>query len=78
VVYDDFGIDLRGGPGVGVGQLTFETDYPHLDSTWPHTKEYAEKAFAGYTQAEVDQVIRGNAIQLFGLEPELRVPVSWA
>ena len=22
---------------IGVDQLTFETDYPHQDSTWPHT-----------------------------------------
>ena len=32
---------------VGVDNVTFETDYPHTDSTWPHTKEVAEKMFAG-------------------------------
>ena len=29
---------------VGVDNVTFETDYPHSDSTWPHTKEVADEA----------------------------------
>ena len=32
---------------VGVDNITFETDYPHSDSTWPNTKAVAEKMFAG-------------------------------
>ena len=32
---------------IGVNNVTFETDYPHSDSTWPHTKEIAEKAVRG-------------------------------
>ena len=27
---------------VGVDNITFETDYPHTDSTWPDTKAVAE------------------------------------
>jgi predicted TIM-barrel fold metal-dependent hydrolase len=69
IVEDDFGIEVRG--GIGVGQLTFESDYPHLDSTWPHTREYAEKALSTYTQEEVNMVIRDNAIKLFGLPEHL-------
>ena len=32
---------------VGVDNVTFETDYPHADSTWPHTKKLASEMFAG-------------------------------
>ena len=28
---------------VGVDNITFETDYPHTDSTWPDTKQVAEE-----------------------------------
>ena len=28
---------------VGVDNVTFETDYPHTDSTWPHTKKLFEE-----------------------------------
>ncbi len=31
---------------VGVDNITFETDYPHSDSTWPNTKAVAEELFA--------------------------------
>jgi predicted TIM-barrel fold metal-dependent hydrolase len=69
VVYDDFGIQTRG--GLGIEQITFESDYPHMDSTWPHTKEYAAKALAGYTDHEIRRVLRDNAIELFGLPEAL-------
>ena len=35
---DDYG--LRNRDAVGIDQITFECDYPHQDSTWPHTYEY--------------------------------------
>jgi hypothetical protein len=69
IVEDDFGIQVRG--GLGVAQLTFESDYPHLDSTWPNTRESAAEALADYSQEEVDMVIRDNAIRLFGLPDQL-------
>ena len=31
---------------VGVDNVTFETDYPHTDSTWPHTKKLFEEQVA--------------------------------
>ena len=43
-VYGCFFRDLHGLESldrVGVDNVTFETDYPHTDSTWPHTKEVA-------------------------------------
>ncbi len=53
---------------VGVDNVTFETDYPHADSTWPHTKKLAETMFAGLDAATVHKVVRGNAIELLGLD----------
>jgi predicted TIM-barrel fold metal-dependent hydrolase len=73
IVDDDFGIDVRGGQ-LGVEQLTFESDYPHMDSSWPGTKEVAARALANYEQSEVDRVIRTNAIKLFGLQEQLARP----
>jgi predicted TIM-barrel fold metal-dependent hydrolase len=70
LVEDDFGIAVRGGP-LGVEQLTFESDYPHTDSSWPNTRAYAEKALAGYSRDEIDQVVRTNAIRLFDLPDAL-------
>jgi predicted TIM-barrel fold metal-dependent hydrolase len=66
---DDFGLSVR--DVIGVDIMTFETDYPHQDSTWPHSREYAQKAMASLTQDEVNRIVRSNAIDLFGLPREL-------
>ena len=47
--------------------MTFETDYPHADGTWPHSKAVAEKLFAGLDQDLVNKIVRDNAIRLFGI-----------
>ena len=52
---------------IGVDNLTYEVDYPHSDSTWPRSKELAEKHMANLTQAEVDAIVHNNAVRLFGL-----------
>ena len=53
---------------VGVDNTTFETDYPHTDSTWPHTKKVAEELMAGVPQDVVDKVMRTNAIRMLHLD----------
>ena len=53
---------------VGVDNVTFETDYPHSDSTWPDTKEVAARLVADLSDDEVDKIVRGNAIKLLDLD----------
>jgi predicted TIM-barrel fold metal-dependent hydrolase len=53
---------------VGVDNATFETDYPHTDSTWPHTKEIATDLVAGLPEEVVYKLMRGNAIRMLGLD----------
>ncbi len=51
-------------------QICFETDYPHADSTFPHSKKVAEDICtkAGLDDEETYKFLRGNAITAFGLE----------
>ncbi len=53
---------------IGVDNVTFETDYPHSDSTWPDTKEIAEEMFAGLDDETVYKIVRGNAIRMLSLD----------
>ena len=48
--------------------MTFETDYPHTDSTWPDTKAVAEKLVEGLTEEQIYKVMRGNAIRMLHLD----------
>jgi predicted TIM-barrel fold metal-dependent hydrolase len=53
---------------LGVDNVTFETDYPHSDSTWPHTVEIAKAQMKGLDEITVEKIVRGNAIRLFQLD----------
>ena len=53
---------------IGVGNITYESDYPHSDSTWPHTKEIAERQMAHLDDETRRKIVRGNAIKLFHLD----------
>jgi predicted TIM-barrel fold metal-dependent hydrolase len=59
---------LKNIDAVGRDNVTFETDYPHSDSTWPHTKKVAEEIMKDLDQATVDKICRGNAITLLSLD----------
>lgn len=63
---DQTGIDSR--YKIGVDRITFETDYPHSDSTWPDSRRVAAKLLDGLGDDEVRRILRGNAIDLFQLE----------
>ncbi len=68
-IFDDE-IGLANRNVIGMEQITFEVDYPHADSTFPHTKETAQLICdkAGLDDDERYKFIRGNAIRAFGLE----------
>lgn len=63
---DAFG--LRSLDDIGVNNVTYETDYPHSDSTWPHSAKIAAEQTAGLTDEQVYRVLRGNAIDMLHLE----------
>jgi predicted TIM-barrel fold metal-dependent hydrolase len=54
---------------IGMSQLMFEVDYPHSDSTFPHSMRTAEKLVAagGLDEHEAWQFLRGNAISCYRL-----------
>jgi predicted TIM-barrel fold metal-dependent hydrolase len=71
---DDYGIANR--DAIGIDQITFESDFPHQDSTWPHTHEYLSAALAELADDEAHKIARGNAIRMLDLEPELAVDAT--
>ncbi len=59
---------LRSVEEIGVDNITYESDYPHSDSTWPRTREVAERQMAHLDDEARRKIVRGNAIRLFGLD----------
>ena len=62
---DETGVANR--DAIGVGQLLFESDYPHQDSTWPHTEKVIDKMAAQVSDEELEMILRTNAMRLFSL-----------
>jgi predicted TIM-barrel fold metal-dependent hydrolase len=54
---------------IGVSQMLFESDYPHQDTTWPHTDKVIAKVAAQVSETELEMILRGNAIRMLGLDP---------
>lgn len=66
---DDFGIEVR--DAIGIDAITYECDFPHQDSSWPHTEEILTRAMAGLPEEDVHKILRGNAIRMLEIEPDL-------
>ena len=63
---DDVGVEMI--QKVGPDNITFETDYPHTDTTWPHTKQVATELM-GHLSPELQyKIVRGNAIRMLDLD----------
>jgi predicted TIM-barrel fold metal-dependent hydrolase len=65
---DEFGLASR--DVIGMSQIMIETDYPHGDSTWPNSREVVTALVerAGLNTQETVALLRGNAINCFGLD----------
>ena len=53
---------------IGVDNVTYESDYPHSDSTWPHTAKLAAEQTADLPDDVVYKVLRGNAIRMLHID----------
>jgi predicted TIM-barrel fold metal-dependent hydrolase len=50
---------------IGIENILVESDYPHADSTWPHTQRRLAAQLAGLSDREAAQVTWQNAAYLF-------------
>jgi predicted TIM-barrel fold metal-dependent hydrolase len=63
---DAFGIHNR--HQVGVEHIMWSSDYPHTQSSWPHSQEIIARDFADVPEEEKRQIVRENVMRLYDLE----------
>jgi predicted TIM-barrel fold metal-dependent hydrolase len=63
---DQSGLEAR--HRIGTSQLVFEVDYPHQDTTWPHTPKIVEQMAAQVSADELVMITRTNALDMLGLQ----------
>jgi predicted TIM-barrel fold metal-dependent hydrolase len=52
---------------IGVENLMWATDYPHPDSTWPHSRQVLETHFEELPREEVELIASGNVSRVYKL-----------
>ena len=64
---DDFGLSVR--HQVGIDQIAWECDFPHADSTWPHSAELLWNSVKHFPREEIDKITHLNAIRFLDFDP---------
>jgi predicted TIM-barrel fold metal-dependent hydrolase len=59
---------LRSLDDIGRDRVTYESDYPHSDSTWPNTRAIAEEQTKGLDDETIRMIMRDNAIRMLHLD----------
>jgi predicted TIM-barrel fold metal-dependent hydrolase len=62
-ISDQVGIDNR--HLIGVDNIMFESDYPHSDSNWPHTRKMLAEALVNVPDDEARKMVELNARKLY-------------
>ena len=55
---------------IGVEQLMWGSDYPHIEGTWPHTAEKLSAAFTDVPKAEAAKILGTTAAEVYGFDME--------
>jgi predicted TIM-barrel fold metal-dependent hydrolase len=63
--YEQAGIDLR--HAVGIDNVMWESDYPHIASTYPDSWKFVERSLAEVPAEERQKMLYGNAQALYRL-----------
>jgi predicted TIM-barrel fold metal-dependent hydrolase len=56
---------IRNLDAIGYDNVMIETDYPHVDSTFPDSWEIARTHLAGLSDEDIEKVVQGNARRVF-------------
>ena len=61
---------------IGVETITWGSDYPHVEGTWPNTQLALRNTFAGVPETEVRMMLGTNAVRLYGLDERVLRPIA--
>jgi predicted TIM-barrel fold metal-dependent hydrolase len=75
-ITDPSGLKLR--DTIGIDVIAWECDYPHTDTTWPLSPEFAWNEFqtAECTDDEIHRITRQNACRFFDWDPFTHTPTQ--
>ena len=60
--------DCRERHEYGIDKLMWGADYPHLEGTWPNTRNALRETFGGVPEAELRAMLGENAASVFDFD----------
>jgi len=51
----------------GADNILWSSDYPHTDSTWPHSQDLIAQAFGGIPAPDVQKIVGDNVARLYNV-----------
>jgi predicted TIM-barrel fold metal-dependent hydrolase len=64
-----FGLSVIEQVGI-IDNVVIESDYPHLDSSWPNSLKVAKENLAHLSEENQYKILQGNARKLFNIDPK--------
>ena len=61
---------------IGIDRIMWGSDYPHIEGSYPYTRELLRLTFAGVDPAEIQQLVAGNVAALYGFDLDLLAPLA--
>ena len=61
---------------IGLDNLMWGSDYPHLEGCWPRSLQSLRRTFAGVPDAEARKILGGNAAALYGFDRQVLQEVA--
>ena len=65
-IHDRVGVLMRGLPGAG--NIMWSSDYPHSETTFPHSNEVIDRLFEGVPEDDKNMIISGRANYFYNLQ----------
>jgi predicted TIM-barrel fold metal-dependent hydrolase len=61
---------------IGIDRIMWGQDYPHIEATYPYTREALRNSFAGVDTDEIARMVGLNAAAVYGFDVDALAPVA--
>lgn len=61
---------------VGVDRIMWGSDYPHIEGSYPHTREHLRLTFARMTREETTTILTNNAAKVYQFDLDALAPLA--
>ncbi len=62
--------------GVGIDRIMWGSDYPHIEGSYPHTREHLRLTFSKFTESETTTLLTDNVARVYGFDLEALRPLA--